>query len=207
MTISIRSNFFYTCTVPCELRHFDRAKPDGRRDKVLMLDARSVYRKVTRKTLRLLAGTTAYPDGNRVAVPGDKSNATGAGEVYLERVCAEGGVARRRPDAVEATLADLQQRCTQFAEDVAATPEADPHQDEGTGDGLTELQQTSALCEADAIRAVAGVTEFAKETARRLPETNEQQHGARRAFEPHAEALRGLVEAGRPGVQAGGPAR
>ena len=47
--ISIRSNFFYTRTVPCELWHFDRSKPADRRDKVLMLDARSIYRKVTRK--------------------------------------------------------------------------------------------------------------------------------------------------------------
>jgi type I restriction enzyme M protein len=47
--ISIRSNFFYTRTVPCELWHFDRSKPDDRRDKVLMIDARNIYRKVTRK--------------------------------------------------------------------------------------------------------------------------------------------------------------
>ncbi|MBI3808827.1 MAG: N-6 DNA methylase [Nitrospirae bacterium] len=47
--IAIRSNFFYTRTVPCELWHFDRGKPVGRRDQVLMLDARNVYRKVTRK--------------------------------------------------------------------------------------------------------------------------------------------------------------
>ncbi len=47
--ISIRSNFFYTRSVPCELWFFDRAKPAERKDKVLMLDARQVYRKVTRK--------------------------------------------------------------------------------------------------------------------------------------------------------------
>ncbi len=47
--ISIRSNFFYTRTVPCELWHFDRSKPKERRDQVLMLDARNIYRKVTRK--------------------------------------------------------------------------------------------------------------------------------------------------------------
>jgi type I restriction enzyme M protein len=47
--ISIRSNFFYTRTVPCELWFFDRGKPAERRDKVLMLDARNVFRKVTRK--------------------------------------------------------------------------------------------------------------------------------------------------------------
>ncbi len=47
--IAIRSNFFYTRTVPCELWHFDRAKPEARKDQVLMLDARNIYRKVTRK--------------------------------------------------------------------------------------------------------------------------------------------------------------
>jgi len=49
LIISIRSNFFYTRTVPCELWFFDRNKPESRRDKVLMLDARNVFRKVTRK--------------------------------------------------------------------------------------------------------------------------------------------------------------
>jgi len=47
--ISIRSNFFYTRTVPCELWHLDRGKPADRRDTVLMIDSRNVYRKVTRK--------------------------------------------------------------------------------------------------------------------------------------------------------------
>ncbi len=47
--IAIRSNFFYTRTVPCELWFFNRNKPKEHRDKVLMIDARNVYRKVTRK--------------------------------------------------------------------------------------------------------------------------------------------------------------
>src|SRR5216117_38129 len=49
VVISIRSNFFYTRTVPCELWHFDKSKPIERRDQVLMIDARNIYRKVTRK--------------------------------------------------------------------------------------------------------------------------------------------------------------
>jgi type I restriction enzyme M protein len=47
--IAIRSNFFYTRSVPCELWFFDKNKPEDKRDKVLMLDARNVYRQVTRK--------------------------------------------------------------------------------------------------------------------------------------------------------------
>jgi type I restriction enzyme M protein len=47
--IAIRGNFFYTRTVPCELWMFDKAKAPGHADTVLMLDARQVFRKVTRK--------------------------------------------------------------------------------------------------------------------------------------------------------------
>lgn len=47
--IAIRSNFFYTRTVPCELWFLNRNKPKVHKDKVLMIDARNVYRKVTRK--------------------------------------------------------------------------------------------------------------------------------------------------------------
>lgn len=47
--IAIRSNFFYTRSVPCELWFFNRSKPAQLKDKVLMFDARNVFRKVTRK--------------------------------------------------------------------------------------------------------------------------------------------------------------
>ncbi len=47
--VAIRSNFFYTRSVPCELWFLNKAKPKQHQDKVLLLDARNVYRKVTRK--------------------------------------------------------------------------------------------------------------------------------------------------------------
>ena len=49
--IDIRGNFFYTRTVPCQLWFFDRAKERDpeRADRVLMLDARNIYRKVSRR--------------------------------------------------------------------------------------------------------------------------------------------------------------
>src|SRR6266853_2035101 len=88
--ISIRSNFFYTRTVPCELWHFDRAKPPERRDRVLMLDARNVYRKVTRKIydfspeqMRNLAAIVWLYRGQR-------ERFLGLVKDYLDRVCAEG---------------------------------------------------------------------------------------------------------------------
>ena len=47
--VAIRPNFFYTRTVPCELWFYDRGKLAERKGTVLMLDARQVFRKLTRK--------------------------------------------------------------------------------------------------------------------------------------------------------------
>ncbi|MES2474834.1 MAG: N-6 DNA methylase [Verrucomicrobiota bacterium] len=87
--ISIRSNFFYTRTVPCELWHFDKGKPAARRDQVLMLDARNVYRKVTRKIYDFspeqLANLTAIVWLYR----GESGKFSGLVQQYLERTLAE----------------------------------------------------------------------------------------------------------------------
>ena len=48
--ISVGTNFFYTRSLPCTLWFFDKGKPDSRKDNVLMIDAREIYRVVSRKT-------------------------------------------------------------------------------------------------------------------------------------------------------------
>ena len=49
--MAVGNNFFYTRSLPCTLWFFDRAKETDKAnsDKVLMLDARKIYRKVTSK--------------------------------------------------------------------------------------------------------------------------------------------------------------
>lgn len=49
--MAIGNNFFYTRSLPCTLWFFDRSKERDKKkcDKVLMLDARKIYRKVTSK--------------------------------------------------------------------------------------------------------------------------------------------------------------
>ena len=47
--VAVSSNFFYTVTLPCTLWFLDRGKKEsGRRDKVLFLDARQIYRQIDR---------------------------------------------------------------------------------------------------------------------------------------------------------------
>lgn len=95
--IAIRSNFFYTRTVPCELWFLDRAKPRKRRDKVLMIDARNIYRKVTRKIydfnpeqqLNLLAIVWLYR--------GETQRFVNLVLGYLQRMLAEGRASSMKP--------------------------------------------------------------------------------------------------------------
>ncbi len=44
--VSIGNNFFYTRSLPCHLWFYDRGKPAARQDKILMIDARNLYRVV-----------------------------------------------------------------------------------------------------------------------------------------------------------------
>lgn len=46
--ISIGNNFFYTRSLPCTLWFFDKNKLEKNKDKVLMIDARNIFRKVNR---------------------------------------------------------------------------------------------------------------------------------------------------------------
>tara|TARA_R110001583_G_scaffold188966_1_gene351552 strand:- start:591 stop:1679 length:1089 start_codon:yes stop_codon:yes gene_type:complete len=46
--VAISSNFFYTVTLPCALWFLDKNKPVHNKDKVLFIDARHIFRQVTR---------------------------------------------------------------------------------------------------------------------------------------------------------------
>lgn len=46
--VAISSNFFYTVTLPCALWFLDKNKPAHNKDKVLFIDARHIFRQVTR---------------------------------------------------------------------------------------------------------------------------------------------------------------
>ncbi|PZV78663.1 type I restriction enzyme M protein [Algoriphagus aquaeductus] len=45
--VSVGNNFFYTRSLPCHLWFYDKGKRAENKDKILMIDARNVYRKVT----------------------------------------------------------------------------------------------------------------------------------------------------------------
>ena len=120
--ISIRSNFFYTRTVPCELWHFDRGKPKGRRDQVLMLDARNIYRKVTRKiydfTPEQLANLTAIVWLYR----GESPRFLALVHSYLEQTLAEAAKLAEHAAALKAAHHAMVDATTPFLKTLKASP-------------------------------------------------------------------------------------
>jgi type I restriction-modification system DNA methylase subunit len=191
--ISIRSNFFYTRTVPCELWHFDRAKPAERKDKVLMLDARNVYRKVTRKIydfspeqMHNLAAVWLYR--------GQQERFLGLVKDYLAKVCAESVAVRGTLTPFETTLADLRGRFDSLAKAVAKHADHDTNRKKAFADAVNEMSEATTLYEADAEKLLASLHAFGLKYMNTLPAGNDAQHTVRKAYAPNAEAIRGLVK-------------
>ena len=115
--IDIRGNFFYTRTVPCQLWFFDRAKERdaARREHVLMLDARNIYRKVTRAVFDF----SPEQQQNIAAIVWLYRGQTGRFlklvKSYLAQSVAAGQVAAEPLDAFEKALTKLADLIDPFA--------------------------------------------------------------------------------------------
>ncbi len=192
--ISIRSNFFYTRSVPCELWHFDRAKPAERKGKVLMLDARSVYRKVTRK----INDFSPEQMQNLAAIVwlyrGERERFLGLVKDYLGRVCGESAAIPRALAPFETTLADLRERFDALSKIAAKHAALDADQKKALADAVAELREAATLYDADKKKLLAGLHGFGKKYAKTQPEENDAQHTTRKAFDPHADGIRGLLK-------------
>jgi len=192
--ISIRSNFFYTRSVPCELWFFDRGKPAGRRGTVLMLDARNVFRKVTRK----INDFSPEQAKNLAAIVwlyrGQQERFLALVKDYLGRVWAESEAVPAVLTPLEATLGDLRAHFDALARAVAKHTDLEAERKQALADAAAELREAATLYEADAKALLASLRAFRQKYAKAPPGKNDTQHAAREAFDPIAEAVRGLIK-------------
>lgn len=192
--LSVRSNFFYTRTVPCELWFFDRGKPAERKDKVLMLDARNVYRKVTRK----IYDFSPEQMKNLAAIVwlhrGQKEKFAGLVREYLGQICSEAAAILDTLTPFEGTLLDVRGRFEALAKTAAKRTAIAAEDKKAFDDALTELRTAAELYAADAKKLLSALGTFGRRYAKELPGKNDAQHAARKAFDSSAEAIRGLVK-------------
>ena len=192
--IAIRSNFFYTRTVPCELWHFDKGKPEERRDQILMLDARNIYRKVTRKIFDFspeqLANLTAIVWLYR----GEQARFLGLVKDYFSSLCTEITDIPAELEAFEVTLADLQGQFSAFSNSLKDLETITKEQRQSLTDALVDLTEAVRAYESDRAGLLKKLATFQNSHGKTLPDSNPDQHTARQSFDPLAEQIRGLVK-------------
>jgi type I restriction enzyme M protein len=192
--ISIRSNFFYTRTVPCELWFFDRAKPTERKDTVLMLDARNVYRKVTRKIYDFSPEQMQNLSAIVWLYRGHQDRFLALVKDYLGAVCSESAAVAEKLANFEKTLADLRGRFAGLAKAVEKDATLDASKKKAVADAAAELAEAETPYETDRAQLLANLDSFRKKYAKALQEKNGPQHAVREAFDPIAEEIRGLIK-------------
>lgn len=191
--IAIRSNFFYTRTVPCELWHFDRAKPAERKDRVLMLDARNIYRKVTRKIYDFSPEQQANLTAIVWLYRGQRERFLGLVQDYVARLATESAAITPALTTFETQLTASRAPLAAFAASVADLDAIPPEKQQPCADALAEWMEAANAYAADRAALTEGVAAFCKKFAP-PPQTNDAQHAARQAFDPLADAARGLIK-------------
>ena len=189
--IDIRSNFFYTRTVPCQLWFFNRAKErdEAGRDHVLMLDARNIYRKVT----RAIFDFSLEQQKNIAAIVwlyrGQSERFLRLVESYITQAVGEGQATALPLRAFEEALGKLTELVEPFA-----TEARDPDPMAETWD---KLASTQAMLTADIEALAAGVVarcadwEQSRNGAKR---DNASLHAAREGLHDMAERCRDLTK-------------
>jgi len=185
--IDIRGNFFYTRTVPCQLWFFDRGRrrDAARRDHVLMLDARQIFRKVSRS----VCDFSPEQQKNIAAIiwlyRGQQDRFLKLVESYLAEAVALGTKAQQPLVAYEEALGKLTDLMDSFAK---AKREGDPLVE--PWDELTSAQGTLT---ADIEAFVKEAAEQAKAWAK-AARSNAGLNKARAALHPLADRCRDLTK-------------
>ncbi|MCF8130831.1 MAG: SAM-dependent methyltransferase, partial [Deltaproteobacteria bacterium] len=192
--ISIRSNFFYTRTVPCELWFFDKNKPENLSDKILMIDARNIYRKVTQKiydfTPEQLKNITAIVWLYR----GETEKFLKLVKEYLETVCRECALIPAKLDAFEQSFKQLKVHIKGFEKVCAKNKEVDQVILQKYRESLKEIEKAQTFYTKDQGVLRKAMTSWAEKNCKPLPEKNNGQKEAQKAFEPLADKVKGLTK-------------
>lgn len=185
--VSIGPKFFYTRPVECSLWFFDRGRPVDRKHKTLMLDARTIYRVVSRKIRDFsdeqLANLTAVVWLYR----GQTDRYLALTRSYLE-------ASLYAASRLGSPLATMDEPGNRLTKEMAALLNGAPDgADEAALRSLeaTMAERDEALKSLSATRTVviSDVAAFAEAHGTEVPTTNRDQVACHDSFEPVVERL------------------
>ncbi|MBI5739355.1 MAG: N-6 DNA methylase [Nitrospirae bacterium] len=192
--IAIRPNFFYTRSVPCELWFFDKGKPEPLRDKVLMIDARNIYRKVTRKIFDFSPEQLSNLSAIVWLYHGKQEQFLGLIRKYFGSMCDESALIKEKLSVFEETLKTIRRSFDAFAKEMEKIDDLDEDKRKGFIDAAIELNDLLKPYEADRKRLIDEIEKFRSSACKMLPDDNRKQHVARKAFEPAVDHIKGLIK-------------
>ena len=193
--VNIRDKFFYTRPVPCQLWFFDRAKEkdDARRDNILMLDARRIFRKVTRAIFDFSPEQQKKIAAIVWLYRGQSDRFLRLIESYLEEAIVKGQASAEPLSVFEAALCKLI--------DLGGTFASEPREADPLADTWAELTSAQAKLSSDteaftaALRATFGTGATSLRHDRNGATTdNARLHAARKSLHNIAELCRELTK-------------
>ena len=192
--ISIRSNFFYTRTVPCELWFFDRGRSKDRRNAVLMLDARGIYRKVTRKIYDFSPEQLSNMAAIVWLYRSQGTRFLGLVQSYFAAICRECAAIPPALAAFDGAVAAISAKLAAFQKAITGIKALDTAQRQALADAVGELAEATTAYGTDKAALLKDMAAYGKKYCAELPATNKAQHAARQAFEPIAARIKGLIK-------------
>jgi type I restriction enzyme M protein len=191
--VSIRSNFFYTRSVPCELWFFDKGKAKDRLNKVLMIDARNIYRKVTRKINDFSPEQLKNIASIIWLYRGQNDKYINLVQEYLTNIITECETIRPQLEKFETELNKLREQLDAFSKALYNADKVSGEHKNQFNDDIRELEETYKHYEKDRAVLVKEIDNFLKKNKSISP-TNPAQVKAREELDSITERQKGLMK-------------
>lgn len=190
--ISIGTNFFYTRSLPCTLWFFDRGKPAEHKDKVLMIDARSLHRVISRKirdfSEEQLKNITAIAWLYR----GEQSRYLGLVREYLMQTHQEASAIAPSIAALNPAITSLTKVLTTFKQGLKPTEDISAEDIAAFQAVLAEQDEAMKLLAEEWGTLKTDLTDYMEEMDGNALSTNEEQKACAENFVPFVPRLKTL---------------
>lgn len=188
--ISIRSNFFYTRGVPCELWFFDKAKPKEKVDKVLMLDVRNIFRRY--QDSRRIFEFSPEQLKNITAIVwlyrGQTSKYTKLIAEYLETIINESKLIKEKLYFFNNSVSELITYVTNFSKVIGK------EKVKSLNDSLNELTAANKIYLKDFSILHSTVSKYITKYKTKIYKVNKDQHKASKEFESVEIGIKSIVK-------------
>jgi len=196
LMISIRSNFFYTRTVPCELWFFDKGKPKEMLDKILMIDARNIYRKY--QDSRRIFEFSPEQLKNITAIVwlyrGDSEKYLKLIKEYLNLLVSESLLVENKINDYNSHLFKLNAKVNSFYKVIEKNKDFDKDKIEVFKSKIDELKEINKLYDKELSKFLSSLNKYLEKNKNNIPDNNSAQIKMNTAFNPLHDEVKGLIK-------------